>query len=112
MLLHTVGEGGTPVAQPVKHPTSAQVMISQFVGSSPASGSVLMAQSLEPASDSVSPSLSALPLLPLCLSLPLRNKFKCLKKLKIIRWVKDCKQVYHSKVHTLFFKINSTFTWL
>ena len=37
--------------------TSAQVMISQFVGSSPAS--VLTAQSLDPASDSVSPSLSA-----------------------------------------------------
>ena len=32
-------------------------MISQFVSSSPASGSVLTAQSLEPASDSVSPSL-------------------------------------------------------
>ena len=36
-------------------------MISQFVSSSPASDSVLTAQSLEPASDSVSPSLSALP---------------------------------------------------
>ena len=45
------------VAQLVRRPTSAQVMISQFVGSSPVSGSVLMAQSLEPASDSVSPSL-------------------------------------------------------
>ena len=50
--------GGAWVAQSVKHPTSAQVMISQLVGSSPASGSVLTAQSLEPASDSVSPSLS------------------------------------------------------
>ena len=37
-----------------------QVMISQFVGSSPASGSVLTAQGLEAASDSVSPSLSLL----------------------------------------------------
>ena len=37
---------------------SAQVTISQFVSSSPASGSVLTAQSLEPAWDSVSPSLS------------------------------------------------------
>ena len=46
------------MAQSVKHLTSAQVMISLFVGSSPASGSVLIAQSLEPASDSVSPSLS------------------------------------------------------
>ena len=54
------------MAQSVKHPTSAQVMISQFVGSSPASGSALTAGSLEPASDSVSPSLSAPPPLTLC----------------------------------------------
>ena len=44
------------MAQLVKYLTSAQVMITQFMGSSPASGSVLTAQSLEPASDSVSPS--------------------------------------------------------
>ena len=50
------------MAQLVKHPTSAQVMISQLVGSSPTSGSVLTDQSLEPALDSVS-SLSAPPLL-------------------------------------------------
>ena len=49
------------MAQSVKCLTSAQVMISQFVGLSPASGSALTAQSLEPTSDSVSPSLSALP---------------------------------------------------
>ena len=42
----------------VKRLTSAQVMISWFVSSSPTSGSVLTAGSLEPASDSVSPSLS------------------------------------------------------
>ena len=48
----------TCVAHFVKHPTSAQVMIARSVGSSPASGSVLTARSLEPASDSVSPSLS------------------------------------------------------
>ena len=53
---------GAWMAQLVKHPTSAQVMISQFVSLGPASGSVLTAQSLEPASDSVSPSLSAPPL--------------------------------------------------
>ena len=35
-------------AQSVKHPTSAQVMFSWFVGLSPMSGSVLTAQSLEP----------------------------------------------------------------
>ena len=44
---------GAWVAQSVKHPTSAQVMISQSVSSSPASGSVLSVQSLEPAWDSV-----------------------------------------------------------
>ena len=59
---------GARVAQSVKRPTSAQVMTSRFVGSSPASGSVLTARSPEPASDSVSPSLSAPPPLALCLS--------------------------------------------
>ena len=39
----------------------AQVMISWSVGSGPASGSVLTAQSLEPALDSVSPSLTSPP---------------------------------------------------
>ena len=34
------------VAQSLERPTSAQVMISQFAGSSPTSGSVLMAQIL------------------------------------------------------------------
>ena len=38
------------MAQLVKGPTSAQVMTSRFIGSSPASGSLLTAQSLEPAS--------------------------------------------------------------
>ena len=52
---------GTWLAQVVKHLTLAQVMISQFVSSGSASGSVLTAQSLEPASDSVSPSFSAPP---------------------------------------------------
>ena len=59
------------MAQLVKHPTSAQVMISWFVSLSPALGSVLTAQSLEPALDSVSvsPSLFVPPQLTLCLSL-------------------------------------------
>ena len=48
---------GAWVAQSVERQASAQVMISRFVSSSPASGSVLTALSLEPASDSVSPSL-------------------------------------------------------
>ena len=51
------------LVQSVKHSTLAQVMISQSVSSSPVLGSVLTAQSLEPASDSVSPSHSAPPLL-------------------------------------------------
>ena len=48
---------GTWVAQLVKYLTSAQVMISQFVSLSPVSGSGVTSQSLEPVSDSVSPSL-------------------------------------------------------
>ena len=55
------------MAQSVKYLTSAQVMISQFLSSSPTLGSVLTAQSLELALDSVSPSLSASPQLVLCL---------------------------------------------
>ena len=53
------------------HPTSAQVMISQSVSLSPVSGSVLTAQSLELASDSVSPSLCPSPAHALSLSLSL-----------------------------------------
>ena len=49
---------GAWVAQSVERPTSSQVMISRSVSSSRPSGSVLTAQSLEPASDSVSPSFS------------------------------------------------------
>ena len=71
---------GVWVAQSVEHPTSAQVMISQFVSSSPASGSVLMAQSLEPASDSVSPSLSLCP--PVCLPKINKHYIKIKKKKK------------------------------
>ena len=41
------GDRGACVAQAVERPTSAQVMISQSVSSSPASGSVLTAQSPE-----------------------------------------------------------------
>ena len=59
---------GAWVAQSVEHPISAQVMVLQFMGSSPMLGSVLTAQSLEPASDCY---LSAPPLLVLSLSLSL-----------------------------------------
>ena len=63
---------GAWVAQSVGHLTSAQVMISPLTRSSLTSGSVLTAQSLEPAPSSVSPSLSAPP--PFMLSLSLKNK--------------------------------------
>ena len=66
--------GGAWVLQSAKHPPSAQVMILQFVSSSPALGSVLIAQSLEPGLDSVSPSLSSPPLFVPCFSLSLNNK--------------------------------------
>ena len=70
-LYRNVHNRGTWVARSVKRLTSAQVMISLFVSSSPTSGSVLAVWSLEPTSDSVSPSLS-LPLPAHALSL--KNK--------------------------------------
>ena len=80
---------GTWVAPSADRPTSAQVMVSQFLGSSPVLGSVLTAQSLQPASDSASPSLSAPSPLVLCLSLSLSkiNKtFFKIKKKKVLLW--------------------------
>ena len=53
----TKQHGGAWVAQLVRHPTSARVMIARSVSSSPTSSPVLTAQSLEPVSDSVSLSL-------------------------------------------------------
>ena len=70
---------GAWVAQSVKHPTLAQIMVLWFTSSSPMLGSVLTAQSLELALDSVSPSLSAPPPLPpylSFLSLPLSLSLK------------------------------------
>ena len=61
---------GTWVAQPVKHLTLAQVMISWFVSSSSTLGSVLTVQRLEPVLDSVSLSLP----LPFSCSVSLKNK--------------------------------------
>ena len=74
---------GAWVAQSIGRLTSAQVMISQFVSLSPMLGSMLTAESLEPALDSVSPSLSVPPLL--SLSLSLKNKDLKEKKRKHIR---------------------------
>ena len=62
------------MAQLVGHLTWAQVMIAHFVGSSPALGSMLTALSLDPTSDSVSPSLSAPTPFVLCLSFSLSQK--------------------------------------
>ena len=59
---------GAWVARSLRHPTLAQVMIPRFMGLSPVLGSVLTAWSLQPVSDSVSPSLSAPPPLSLYLS--------------------------------------------
>ena len=64
------------VAQSVEHLTSGQVMISQFMGSSATSGSGPTARSLEPALDSVYPSLSAPPLLALSLKINKHLKVK------------------------------------
>ena len=61
------------VAQSVERPTSAQVMISGFVGSGPMSGSVLTARSREPASE-FNVSLSLCPSLAHALSLSLKNE--------------------------------------
>ena len=69
---------GAWVAQSVKHLSSAQVMISRLVRSSPLSGALLIAQSLESVLDSV---FSSLPLPHLhSASLSLKNK----QTLKII----------------------------
>ena len=65
---------GAWVAQSVKPLTQAQVLIPRFVSSKPQLGSVGTAQSLEPAPDSGSSSVSDPPLLTLCLSLSLINK--------------------------------------
>ena len=66
---------GAWVAQSVGCLTLAQRMISCFMSLSPMSGSVLTAQGLETASDSVSHSLSAPALLTLCLSLKNKDTF-------------------------------------
>ena len=68
-----VANWGIWLAQSVKCLTSARVMISWFMGSSPVLGSVLTAQSLKPALYSVSAPLSAPTLLMLCLCLS-KNK--------------------------------------
>ena len=67
------------MAQSIKRLISAQVTISRFVGSSPASGFVLTAQSLDPVLDSVSPSLCPSPARALS-KINIKKKKKCLAK--------------------------------
>ena len=80
MQVHKRMSWGTRLAQSTM--TLAQVMISHFLSSSPTSGSVLTAQSLKPASDSVSPSLCPSPTHTVSLSLFLSKIVKHLKKFK------------------------------
>ena len=68
-ILKTKVYRGAWVAQSVERPTWAQVMISQLVSLSPASGSVLTARSLEPGAWSLEPGAWSL-LLCLLLSAP------------------------------------------
>ena len=79
-------------AQSVKRLTLAQVMISQFVGLSPVSGLVLTAQSLEPVSDSVSPSLchSSAHSLSLSLSKISKHKFFLKEYIEYMYWLLSC----------------------
>ena len=92
------------MAQSVGRPTSAQVTISRSLSLSPASGSVLTAQSLEPVSDSVPPSLSLY--LPGSHSLPIINKLlKKLKKKKrkvyVIYILADIARLFFQKAATI-----------
>ena len=76
------------MAQSVDRPTSALVTISRSVSSSPQPGSGLMAQSLEPVSDSVSPSLCPSPVHALSLSVSKINKtLKKISKKKINKMI-------------------------
>ena len=88
-MVHFWGHMGAQLLKPL---ASAQVMISRFMGSSPAWGSVLTARSLEPASDSVFPSLSAPPQLALSLekikikmSIKKNNKTKKKNRLSLVK---------------------------
>ena len=77
----------------VERLTSAQVMILQLVGSSPTSGSVLTAGSLEPASDSPSPPPPSLPR-------PLPHPALSSRSLSKIKTKKKKLKIYLSSVTT------------
>ena len=77
-------------------PTSAQVLISWFMSSSPVSGSVLRAQSLEPVLDSVSSSFSLFPSPTHTLSLSLSQKINIKKKFKSMTFSSEILSNYFS----------------
>ena len=93
------------MAQSVERLTWAQVMISRFVSSSPWSGSVLTAQSLEPASDSVSPSLCPSPAHALSLSV----SQKINKRWNIYKKWSQSLQKENARVTGLWFPVS--FPW-
>ena len=104
-LFEMTWDRGARVAQSVVRPTSAQIMMSRFPSSSPASGSVLTAQSLEPAWDSASPSLSAPPRLLLCLSLSIKitlDRLKVLETQSVPKRVRDRNTVTSPYEYSLF----------
>ena len=93
------------MARPIKRPTLARVTISHFMSSNPASGSVLTAWSLEPASDPV----SAPPRLTLCLFVSKINEQKKEKEERKVgrkgmgRWVSGLvgrKEGWFCVIHT------------
>ena len=84
---------GTWKVQLVEDLTLAQVMISWFVGLGHASGSVLTDWSLEPASNSMSPSLSAPPPPSLMRLLSLKNKWMLKNKKKSLSASRKKEQV-------------------
>ena len=97
---------GAWVAQSVKRPTLAQVMILLSVSSSPTSGSVLTAQSLEPALVSVSPSLSMLLPCSHPVSLSRINKEK-LKKKNCFKKYLMCRKTKLESLYTLMYFIDT-----
>ena len=94
---------GTWVSQSVELPTLSQVMILRFTSLSPTLGSGLTAQSLEPAPDSLSPSLSApTPLGFLSQKLIIKKKFFLTASLNI--WT--------TEMISNWFVLSCIFNWL
>ena len=101
-LQEVQGHRGAWVAQSVKRPTWTHVTISQFVSSGLASGSVLTAESLEPASESMSP--SPCPSLALSFS---KSKHGKKKSFKVRFWTLKGHRTSAFKPHASGLKITS-----